>query len=58
VRSFDALRRHHRETDEFGLPGTVPVAQYYGGRARSVYGHTPVPEEEWVNGTICLDHAR
>ncbi len=20
-----------------------------------VYGHTPVPEAEWVNGTICLD---
>ena len=20
-----------------------------------VYGHTPVPEAEWVNNTICLD---
>ena len=20
-----------------------------------VYGHTPVPEAEWINNTICLD---
>ena len=27
----------------------------YRGRATVVYGHTPVPEPEWINNTICLD---
>ena len=24
-------------------------------RATVVYGHTPVPEPEWINNTICID---
>ena len=32
-----------------------PWAQDYRGRAMVVYGHTPVPEAEWINNTICLD---
>ncbi len=43
------------ETDEFGLPVRQPWAQDYRGRALVAYGHTPVPEAEWVNNTICLD---
>ncbi len=31
----------------------LPAAMH--GRAMVAYGHTPVPEPEWVNGTICLD---
>lgn len=32
-----------------------PWARDYRGKAMVVYGHTPVPEAEWVNNTICLD---
>ena len=27
----------------------------YRGRAMVLYGHTPIPEPEWVNNTLCLD---
>src|SRR5262249_8473197 len=43
------------ETDEYGLPVRYPWAQDYRGRAMVVYGHTPVPEAEWLNNTICVD---
>ncbi|MHB8245045.1 MAG: polynucleotide kinase-phosphatase [Acidimicrobiales bacterium] len=43
------------ETDEFGLPVRYPWAQDYRGEATVVYGHTPVPQPEWVNRTICID---
>ena len=43
------------ETDEFGLPVRYPWASDYRGQAMVVYGHTPVPEPEWVNNTLCLD---
>jgi polynucleotide kinase-phosphatase len=43
------------ETDEFGLPIRYPWADDYRGDASVVYGHTPVPETEWHNNTICLD---
>jgi len=43
------------ETDEFGLPVRYPWAQDYRGSAIVVYGHTPVPECEWLNGTINID---
>ena len=55
VRSFALYGDTTGETDEFGLPVRYPWAQDYRGRAMVVYGHTPVPEAEWVNGTICLD---
>ena len=32
-----------------------PWAAEYRGRATVVYGHTPVPEAEWLNNTICID---
>jgi protein phosphatase len=41
--------------DEFGLPVRYDWAVDYKGRARVVYGHTPVLEPNWVNGTICID---
>jgi len=55
VRSFALYGDTTGETDEFGLPVRYPWAQDYRGSAMVVYGHTPVPETEWVNNTICLD---
>lgn len=43
------------ETDEYGLPVRHPWAEEYRGNALVVYGHTPVPEAEWLNGTIDID---
>jgi protein phosphatase len=55
VRSFALYGETTGETDEYGLPVRYPWAQDYRGRATVVYGHTPVPEAEWVNNTICVD---
>lgn len=43
------------EVDAYGLPVRLDWAQGYRGEAVVVYGHTPVREAEWVNGTICID---
>src|SRR5262249_38527471 len=42
-------------TDEFGLPVRYPWAEEYRGAAMVVYGHTPVPEAQWLNRTINID---
>jgi polynucleotide kinase-phosphatase len=55
VRSFALYGDTTGETDEYGLPIRYPWAKDYRGRAMVVYGHTPIPEPEWVNNTICLD---
>jgi protein phosphatase len=55
VRSFALYGDTTGETDEFGLPVRYPWAQEYRGAATVLYGHTPTPEPEWVNGTMCLD---
>ena len=55
VRSFALYGDTTGETDEFGLPVRYPWAQEYRGAAMVLYGHTPVPEPEWVNNTMCLD---
>jgi protein phosphatase len=55
VRSFAMYGETTGETDEFGLPVRYSWAKDYRGKAMVVYGHTPVPEAEWVNNTICLD---
>ena len=55
VRSFCLYGETTGETDEFGLPVRYPWANEYRGRATVVYGHTPTPEPEWINNTICLD---
>ncbi|GAA2788889.1 polynucleotide kinase-phosphatase [Kribbella solani] len=55
VRSFCLYGETTGETDEFGLPVRYPWANDYRGRAMVVYGHTPTPEPEWINNTICLD---
>ena len=55
VRSFALYGDSTGETDEFGLPVRYPWANDYRGKAMVVYGHTPTPEPEWVNNTVCLD---
>jgi protein phosphatase len=55
VRSFCLYGDTTGETDEFGLPVRYPWANDYRGRAMVLYGHTPVPEPEWINNTMCLD---
>lgn len=55
VRSFAMYGETTGETDEFGLPVRYPWANDYRGSALVVYGHTPVPEPEWINNTICID---
>ena len=55
VRDFALYGETTGETDEFGLPVRYNWAAEYRGRAAVVYGHTPVPEPEWLNGTICID---
>ncbi|MGI8450865.1 MAG: polynucleotide kinase-phosphatase, partial [Streptosporangiaceae bacterium] len=55
VRSFALYGDTTGETDEFGLPVRYPWANDYRGRAMVLYGHTPMPDPEWVNNTMCLD---
>ena len=55
VREFALFGESTGETDDYGLPVRYPWAQDYRGRAVVVYGHTPVPEAEWLNNTICVD---
>ncbi len=55
VREFALYGETTGETDEFGLPVRYDWASEYRGEATIVYGHTPVAEAEWVNGTICID---
>jgi protein phosphatase len=55
VREFALYGETTGETDEFGLPVRYAWAQDYRGAAAVVYGHTPVPEPEWLNNTLCLD---
>lgn len=41
--------------DDRGVPVRGNWAAEYRGRAAVVYGHTPVQEPSWVNGTINID---
>ena len=55
VRDFALYGETTGETDEFGLPVRYNWAAEYRGAATVVYGHTPVPEPEWLNQTINID---
>ena len=55
VRDFALYGETTGETDEFGLPVRYNWAAEYRGTAMVVYGHTPVPEPEWLNRTINID---
>ena len=55
VRDFALYGETTGESDEFGLPVRYNWAAEYRGQAMVVYGHTPVPEPEWLNRTINID---
>ncbi|UOQ96092.1 polynucleotide kinase-phosphatase [Hymenobacter sp. 5317J-9] len=55
VRAFALFGESTGEIDEFGLPVRYEWAREYRGRAMVAFGHTPVPEAEWLNNTIDLD---
>lgn len=55
VRSFAMYGETSGEVDEFGLPVRYDWAADYKGVAKVVYGHTPVVDANWVNGTLCID---
>jgi len=55
VRDFALYGETTGETDEFGLPIRHDWAREYRGPAMVVYGHTPVPEPEWLNRTVNID---
>ena len=55
IRSFSMFGETTGETDEFGLPVRHNWAADYRGPVQIAYGHTPVPEADWLNRTICLD---
>lgn len=55
VRSFAMFGETTGEVDEFGLPVRLDWARNYKGEADVVYGHTPMPEAEWLNNTMCID---
>jgi predicted kinase/8-oxo-dGTP pyrophosphatase MutT (NUDIX family)/diadenosine tetraphosphatase ApaH/serine/threonine PP2A family protein phosphatase len=55
VREFALYGETTGETDEFGLPVRYNWAAEYRGGPHVVYGHTPVPEADWLNRTINID---
>jgi protein phosphatase len=55
VREFALYGDTTGETDEYGLPVRLNWAADYRGKATVVYGHTAVPEADWLNNTIDVD---
>ncbi|MBM3646996.1 MAG: polynucleotide kinase-phosphatase, partial [Alphaproteobacteria bacterium] len=55
VREFALFGETTGEVDEFGLPVRADWAAAYRGPTAVVYGHTPTPDAQWVNNTLCLD---
>jgi protein phosphatase len=55
VREFALYGETTGEIDEFGLPVRADWAGNYRGDTAVVYGHTPVPQAQWVNNTLCVD---
>jgi protein phosphatase len=55
VRDFALYGETTGEVDELGLPVRLDWAAEYRGSALVVYGHTPVAEPRWFNGTLNVD---
>ncbi len=55
VREFALYGETTGESDEFGLPIRYDWAAEYRGKAMVVYGHTPIPNPDWLNNTINID---
>jgi protein phosphatase len=55
VREFALYGETTGEIDAFGLPVRADWAAQYRGETAVIYGHTPMPEAQWVNNTLCID---
>lgn len=55
IHDFCLYGERSGEHDEFGLPIRYNWAAAYRGATSIVYGHTPVPQAEWLNNTLCVD---
>ena len=55
VRRFCLFGDTDSEQDEAGLPIRYHWGATYSGPASVIYGHTPVPNADWVNNTLCID---
>lgn len=55
IREFCLYGETTGEIDEFGLPVRANWAAEYRGKAMVVYGHTPVPDVQWLNNTVDID---
>lgn len=55
TRSFALYGETTGQKDEYGLPVRGNWPARYRGNPLVVYGHTPVPEPQWLNNTINLD---
>lgn len=55
VRSFCLYGDTSGKLDAYGLPERYNWGAAHVGTPAVVYGHTPVPEAEWLNNTICID---
>jgi protein phosphatase len=55
IRDFCMYGETSGEIDGFGFPVRYPWEKDYRGDTIIVYGHTPVPELEWINNTINID---
>ena len=55
IREFCLFGETTGEIDEFGLPVRYNWASEYKGKAIVVYGHTPVPDVQWLNNTVDID---
>lgn len=55
IRGFCLYGETTGESDDLGLPVRLDWAAEYRAAAKVVYGHTPVAEAAWLNGTLCVD---
>lgn len=55
VRRFCLYGDTEGKRDKQGLPIRYHWAAAYEGKTTIFYGHTPVPNADWVNNTLCLD---
>jgi protein phosphatase len=55
VREFALYGQTSGDLDEFGLPKRMNWSREYRGKAKIVYGHTPVGDPHWVNNTLNID---
>lgn len=55
ARAFALYGKTTGERDEHDLPVRINWGAEYGGEARVVYGHVPVREARWQNGTLDID---